>query len=107
MVAYQTPGTELCKPIAQMSARHLNPSIMFPKTQTPPVDVPFLIPYDHMSAMLSLHRLPKIIRIEVFRKLRVDVHYMDIPLFGVANGRLIVVSCLILLQSYPQRSVKP
>lgn len=52
--------------------------------------------------MLPLHRLPEIIRIEVFRELRIDIHHMYIPFFGVANGRLVIVACLVLLQSYTQ-----
>jgi hypothetical protein len=57
--------------------------------------------------MLSLHRLPEIIRIEVFRELRVNVHHVHVALFRVADRRLVVVACLILLQRNTQRPVKP
>jgi hypothetical protein len=67
-------------------------------------DAPLLVPY---VRTLSLHCLPEIVRIEVFRELRVNVQHVDITFFRVADRRLIVVACLILFQSNTQRPVKP
>jgi hypothetical protein len=46
---------------------------------------------------LSLHRLPEVIRIKEFRKLRIDIHNMHISLLRVPDDRLVVVSCFVRL----------
>jgi hypothetical protein len=70
--------------------------------------VPRHIEYPDVLPHSTLHRAPEIIGIEVFTKLSwLNVHNMDIPLFRVRHGCLIVVSRWILFECYPKTPVEP
>lgn len=55
----------------------------------------------------ALHRLPEIIRIEIFREFRINIDHMHVAFLRIADRRLVVVARLILLQRNTQRPVKP
>jgi hypothetical protein len=50
-----------------------------------------------IEARLRLYSLPKVIRIEELRELRVDIHHMHIALLRVSDNRFVVVACLVRL----------
>jgi hypothetical protein len=67
--------------------------------------LPTLTMITKLASRLGLYRLPKVIRIEEFRELRIDVYDMNISLLGVSDDGFVVVSCLVRLDINPQGSV--
>ena len=68
---------------------------------------PGFIPTQPAAYMLSLHRLPEVVRIEVLRELWIDVHYMHITFLCVTDCCFVVIARLVLLQRYTQGTVEP
>jgi len=63
--------------------------------------------FPYPKSDLSLHRLPEVVCVKVLRELRVNIDDMYVALFSIADGGLVVVTCLVLLESDAEGSIKP